>query len=89
MLQLESRLYMSILLWIVMGAVAGWIADIVMASDHGLLEDVILGIIGAVVGGFILNFFGQAGVTGFNFYSLMVSVIGASVVIFIGRQLHR
>lgn len=80
---------MNILLWIILGAAAGWIADIVMASSHGLLEDIILGIIGAFVGGYVLNFFGQSGVTGFNFYSLVVAVIGAVVLIFLGRLVHK
>lgn len=80
---------MNILLWIILGAVAGWIADIVMTSSHGVIEDIILGIIGAFVGGFILNSLGQSGVTGFNFYSLIVAVIGAVVLIFLGRLLHK
>lgn len=80
---------MNILLWIILGAAAGWIADIVMASSHGLLEDIILGIIGAFVGGYVLNFFGQSGVTGFNFYSLIVAVVGAVVLIFLGRLVHK
>jgi uncharacterized membrane protein YeaQ/YmgE (transglycosylase-associated protein family) len=80
---------MNILLWIVLGAVAGWIADMIMKSDHGVIEDIILGVIGAFVGGFILNFFGQSGVTGFNIYSLIVAVIGAVVLIFLGRLIHK
>lgn len=80
---------MNILLWIVLGAIAGWITDMIMASSHGLVEDVVLGIIGSFVGGYIMNFFGQPGVTGFNFYSLVVSVVGAVVLIFLGRLLHK
>jgi uncharacterized membrane protein YeaQ/YmgE (transglycosylase-associated protein family) len=80
---------MNIILWIILGAVAGWIADIIMESAHGMFEDIILGIIGAFVGGFILNFFGQSGVTGFNIYSLIVAVIGAVVLIFLGRLIHK
>jgi uncharacterized membrane protein YeaQ/YmgE (transglycosylase-associated protein family) len=80
---------MNILLWIILGATAGWLADILMASTHGMLEDIILGIVGAFVGGFIMNSFGQPGVTGFNFYSLIVAVIGAVVLIFLGRLIHR
>ena len=80
---------MDFIIWIVFGALAGWVADIVMASDHGLIEDVVLGVIGAFVGGFIMNQFGQPGVTGFNIYSLVVAVIGAVVLIFIGRVLHK
>jgi len=80
---------MDILLWLVLGAVAGWIADLIMKSNHGMLEDIILGIIGAFVGGFIMNLLGQQGVTGFNFYSLIVAVIGAVVLIFLGRLIHK
>lgn len=80
---------MDILIWIVFGAIAGYIASIVMKSSHGVLEDVVLGIVGAFVGGFIMNSMGQAGVTGFNLYSIMVAVVGAIVLIFLGRMLHR
>ena len=80
---------MNIILWVILGAVAGWIADMIMKSDHGVIEDVILGVVGAFVGGFILNFLGQSGVTGFNIYSLIVAVIGAVVLIFLGRLIHK
>ena len=80
---------MNIILWIILGAAAGWLADILMASAHGVLEDIILGIIGAFVGGFIFNLFGAPGVTGFNFYSLIVAVVGAAVLIFLGRVIHK
>ncbi|MBP7700569.1 GlsB/YeaQ/YmgE family stress response membrane protein [Candidatus Woesebacteria bacterium] len=80
---------MNILLWILLGAIAGWLAGIFMKSDHGTIEDIILGIIGSFVGGFIMNFIGQPGVTGFNLYSVIVSSIGAAVVIFLGRVLRR
>lgn len=79
---------MGILLWIIFGALAGWIASIIMKTDsgQGTVSDIIMGIIGAVVGGFIMNLFGQSGVTGFNLYSLAVAIIGAIVVIYIGRM---
>jgi len=80
---------MNILLWLVLGAVAGWIADIAMKSDHGLVEDVILGIVGAFIGGFIMNQFGQPGITGFNLYSLIVAAVGAAILIFLGRLFHK
>ena len=81
---------MNIILWIIFGALAGWIASIIMKTDsgQGTISDIIMGIIGAVVGGFIMNLFGQSGVTGFNLYSLAVSVIGAIVVIYIGRMVR-
>ena len=80
---------MNIILWVIFGAIAGFIADLIMSSDHGLLEDVILGIVGAFIGGFIMNFFGQSGVTGFNIYSFVVAIAGAIVLIFIGRIFHK
>lgn len=80
---------MGILLWILFGALAGWIASMIMATNAGAMMDIIMGIVGAVVGGFLMNIFGQSGVTGFNLYSMIVAVIGAIVVIFIGRMLRR
>ena len=80
---------MNILLWILLGAIAGWLAGLIMKSDHSMIEDIILGIVGAFVGGFIMNFFGQPGVTGFNLYSVIVASVGASAVVFLGRVLRR
>jgi len=80
---------MDILLWIILGALAGWIASMIMKTGHGFIGDVILGIIGAFIGGFIMNFFGQSGVTGVNFYSLIVAVIGAVVLIALGRLIRK
>ena len=75
---------MSIIGWIILGAVAGWIASkIVNKGGEGLIGDLILGIIGAVVGGFLFTTFGFSPTTGFNFYSLFVAVIGAIVVLWI------
>lgn len=76
---------MGLILWIILGAIAGWIASMFMESSHGLVVDIILGILGAFVGGMIMNFFGQSGVTGFNLYSIVVSVIGAVVLLAIAR----
>lgn len=80
---------MVIILWIIFGALAGWIASIVMKtnSQQGTVMDIILGVVGAIVGGFLMGLVGQSGVTGFNLYSLIVAVIGAVVVIYIGRML--
>lgn len=80
---------MGIILWIIFGALAGWIASVVMKTDssQGTSMDIIMGIVGAVVGGFLMGMMGQSGVSGFNLYSLIVAVIGACVVIFIGRKL--
>lgn len=79
---------MNILLWIILGAAAGWLADLIMASSRGVVEDIVLGVIGAFVGGFIMESFGQPGVTGFNLYSLIVAVLGAVVLISLGRVIR-
>jgi uncharacterized membrane protein YeaQ/YmgE (transglycosylase-associated protein family) len=69
---------MSFLAWIVLGLVAGFIASkLVNKSGEGMLLDIVLGIVGAVVGGWLFNTFGMTGVTGFNLYSIVVAVIGA------------
>jgi uncharacterized membrane protein YeaQ/YmgE (transglycosylase-associated protein family) len=82
---------MGIIFWIIFGAIAGWIASVVMKTDssQGTMTDVIMGVIGAVVGGFLMGLVGQSGVTGFNLYSLTVAVIGAVVVIYVGRMLRK
>ena len=75
---------MSIIAWLILGLIAGFIASkIVNRQGEGVLVDIVLGIIGAVVGGFLFNAFGAAGVTGFNLYSMLVAVIGAIVVLVI------
>lgn len=83
---------MEILLWIIFGALAGWIASIIMKTDaeQGPLMNIIVGIVGAFIGGFLMNMFGASGVTGFNFYSLFVAILGAIVLLWIYRALtHR
>jgi len=75
---------MSWIGWIVFGIIAGFIASkIVNKSGAGLITDLILGVIGSVVGGYLFEFFGAQGVSGFNIYSMFVAVIGAIVVLFI------
>ena len=59
------------------------------SARQGRIKDIVLGIIGAVVGGFTMNFFGKPGVTGFNVYSMLVALLGAVVVIWIGRMFVR
>lgn len=83
---------MDILIWIIFGGIAGWIASMIMGTDaqQGLLGNILVGIVGAVIGGFIMNTFGQSGVTGFNFYSFFVSILGAVVLLWIYRAFtHR
>jgi uncharacterized membrane protein YeaQ/YmgE (transglycosylase-associated protein family) len=83
--QRQSKEYtMSILAWLVLGLIAGFIGSkIVNNTGEGLFIDIALGIIGAVVGGFLFTAFGAAPVTGLNIYSLIVAVIGSIVVLWI------
>lgn len=75
---------MSIIGWILLGLIAGFIASkIVNKSGEGFFLDIILGIVGAIVGGFIFSAFGASGVTGFNLYSMIVAIIGAIIVLVI------
>lgn len=79
---------MSILAWIVLGLIAGFIASrIVNNTGQGVLVDVLLGVVGAVVGGFLFEQFGQPGVSGLNLYSLLVAVVGAVVVLWLYHAL--
>jgi uncharacterized membrane protein YeaQ/YmgE (transglycosylase-associated protein family) len=73
---------MSIIAWIILGLIAGFVGSkIVNKRGEGLIRDILLGVIGAVVGGWLFHVFGAAGVTGLNLYSLVVAVIGAIVVL--------
>ncbi len=79
---------MSIIAWIVLGLVAGFIGSkIVNRTGEGVILDVVLGVVGAVVGGFVFSLVGAAPVTGFNVYSLFVAVIGAIIVLIIYHAL--
>lgn len=82
---------MGILLWIIFGALVGWIASLIMKTDaqQGALLNIVVGIIGAVLGGWIMNFFGQSGTTGFNIYSFIVALLGAIVLIAIVKAIRR
>ena len=81
---------MSILAWIVLGLIAGFVGSkIVNKSGEGIVLDIILGIVGAVVGGFIFRFFGASGVTGLNIYSLVVAVIGSVVLLVVYHAVKR
>ena len=81
---------MSIIGWIVLGLIAGFIASkIVNKSGEGFVLDIVLGIVGAIVGGFLFNLFGEVGVTGLNLYSMLVAVVGAIVVLLAYHALFR
>lgn len=76
---------MGTIAWIVLGGVAGWIGSKIMGTDdsQGIILNIIVGIIGAWLGGYLFNMMGYAAVTGFNIYSLLVSVVGAVVLLWV------
>ena len=75
---------MSIIAWIVLGLIAGFIASkLVSGAGQGMLMDIVLGIVGAVVGGYLISAFGATGITGFNLYSMFVAIVGAAVLLVI------
>ena len=81
---------MSFLAWIVLGLVAGFIGSkIVNKRGEGLVLDIILGVVGAFVGGWLFTSLGASGVTGLNFYSLAVAVVGAIVVLVVYHAIRR
>jgi uncharacterized membrane protein YeaQ/YmgE (transglycosylase-associated protein family) len=80
---------MGILGWIILGGIAGWIASIIMGTrGQGCLTDVIVGIVGALIGGLLFSLIGGRGVTSFNLWSLFVAVIGAVVLLAIMRAIR-
>jgi len=75
---------MSVLAWILLGLIAGFIASkIVNREGQGFLLDIVLGIVGAVVGGFLFSAIGATGITGFNLYSMFVAVVGATLLLWL------
>lgn len=83
---------MGIILWIVFGALVGWVASMIMKTNgqQGLLMDIIVGIVGALLGGWIMAMLGQGGTTGeFSLYSFLVALLGAVVLLAIVKAIRR
>jgi len=81
---------MSFLAWIVLGLLAGFIGSkIVNKQGEGMILDIVLGIVGALLGGWLFNTFGASGVTGLNLYSLLVAVIGSVVLLVLYHAIRR
>jgi uncharacterized membrane protein YeaQ/YmgE (transglycosylase-associated protein family) len=81
---------MSFIAWIVLGLIAGFIGSkLVNHTGEGLIRDVLLGVLGAIIGGYLFNVFGASGVTGLNVYSLLVAVVGAVVFLIVYHALFR
>ncbi len=82
---------MGIILWIIFGALVGWVASLIMKTDaeQGAVLNIVVGIVGAVIGGWFMNALGEGGVGGFNLYSFLVALLGAVVLIAIAKALRR
>lgn len=82
---------MGLLSWIIVGGIAGWLSTKILKPKRkkGCVTGIILGVVGAIVGGFIVSFFGGSGVTGFNPYSIFVATLGAVLLIWISRQFDK
>ena len=81
--------FMGILGWIILGGLAGWIASMIAGTNarQGFIGNIVIGIIGAFLGGFIMSLLGFDGITGFNLYSLLVALLGAVVALWLFRML--
>ena len=82
---------MGLLAFLVLGGIAGWLASLIMGTDaqQGIFLNIVVGIVGAFIGGLLFNTFGSVGVTGFNFWSLVVSVIGSVVLLWLVQLVRR
>ena len=82
---------MGIITWIVLGGLAGWVASMIQGADEhmGVFANIFVGIVGAVIGGFVFSLFGGEGVTGFNIYSFVVALVGAVIVLGLVKLVRR
>lgn len=82
---------MGIILWVIFGALVGWVASLIMKTDaqQGALLNIVVGIVGAVIGGWLMSIVGESGVQGFNIYSFLVALLGAVVLIAIVKAVRR
>jgi uncharacterized membrane protein YeaQ/YmgE (transglycosylase-associated protein family) len=82
---------MSLLAWLVVGLIAGFLAKYVVPGEGpgGVIGDLVIGVVGAILGGWIFGLLGHSGVTGINIYSILVALVGAVVLLFIARALSR
>lgn len=82
---------MGVLLWILFGGIVGWVASLIMKTDaqQGMFLNIVIGIVGGVLGGWLMSIIGATGVNGFNIYSFIVALIGASVLIAIVQAIRR
>lgn len=81
----------NIVVWVIVGGLAGWIAGKIVGKDSqmGLFANITVGVLGAIIGGFILNLFGLSGVTGFNLWSILVAILGAVILLLILNKIRK
>lgn len=83
---------MDILLWIIFGGTAGWLASVLVGTDaqQGIATNILVGMLGALVGGFIMNLFNRSGITGVNYYSFFVAILGSVILLWLYERFgHR
>ena len=87
---LRKEIYMGLILWIVFGGIVGWVASILAGTDarQVLVGNVVLGVVGALIGGFLSTFMGMPGITGFDLYSGLIALGGALVAVAIGKAIR-
>lgn len=81
---------MGIISWIILGGIAGWVASIIMHTNAsmGIGANIIVGIVGALIGGFLFSLIGRADITGFNLWSLFVAVVGSVILLGIVKMMN-
>ncbi len=81
----------NLIVWIIFGALAGWIASIIMRTNaqQGAAANIVVGIVGALIGGFLVQLLGGSGVTGFNFTSLIIAILGAVILLAVVKTFSR
>lgn len=80
---------MGLLSWLIVGAIAGWLAGKFMKTEGDLVRNIVLGIVGGLLGGFLFTIVGGVGMTGINLYSIFIATIGAIIVIAISRAIRK
>jgi len=75
--------------WIILGGFAGWAANMIMKEEGGLLKNILVGVVGGVVGGWVVELLGGSGVNGFNIYSFVVAVLGAILLVWIVKMIKK
>jgi uncharacterized membrane protein YeaQ/YmgE (transglycosylase-associated protein family) len=79
---------MAIIIWIIFGGLVGWVASAIVGTNEGIILDIVVGIVGAILGGWLMSLIGKSGVSGFNWYSFLVALLGAVILVAIVKALR-